>query len=305
LSVLISVGDHTWKSRVVMSYAQGATPASFDQAAKHTWRTAVSLNLAAGDAPPYPAADSYEVFDFVFSGAPIPGDASTHYWWRAARFPISAAAHVIGWEANITDADRPFVHHVSASRKARNDSGVRSMQILVYRCMASLTVSDLAYVGDGYNGRAPSGLLQCNVVNPLVAWAIGGAPVSLPADVGIPVDETTFMLLELHWNNPNLLNLTISSGIRLLYSSALRPVDAGLIEAGAVVDVFLQVPPGLSATTRSAFCFSQCTRALPASGVVVFAIFLHMHTAGTRIETMRIDANGTEMRTSALASVGE
>jgi len=101
------------------------------------------------------------------------------------------------------------------------------------------------------------------------------------------------MLMELHVNNPSLLPVTLNSGMRMYYTtSKLRPVEAGIIEAGTSIDQFLQVPPGIT-TTMYGFCYSACTEAL-AGNVTVFAVFLHMHTAGVAITTTQI-RNGVDL----------
>jgi hypothetical protein len=264
---------------VIVSTNSGAPPASIDLATKHDFRTSLSLNLASGPSGSVPTTPDVQTWDFRFYNSSVT-TASTVYWVRGGVFDTNGAdtVHVVAFDAFVPAADLAYTHH-----------------ILVYLCAGALSADDLLYSGSGYASSTPEALRECNGAVVLAAWAVGGSAVVLPADVGIPVTSQSYLLLEVHVNNPSLVPLQINSGIRFYYTSVLRPVVGGILYTGAVDGPFLMAPPGLASTTRTGYCLPVCTQsALPAAGVNVFAVSLHAHTAAVKLAARVISANGSE-----------
>lgn len=82
-----------------------------------------------------------------------------------------------------------------------------------------------------------------------------------PAAAGIPMGtpDTTWMALELHYNNPEGLKgiQDPGSGIRIYYTDKLRPQDMGMLTLNQPV---LSIPPGIANyPTNVSVCPSNCT----------------------------------------------
>lgn len=106
----------------------------------------------------------------------------------------------------------------------------------------------------------PSDFLHCS--STLMAFAAGSAPVTLPKDAGFPLadsPETTYMMLKIHYDNPELVeDIVDSSGYRLYVTDQLRKYDASILEVGSVPDYRLFIPPGLSNLVMSGHCDPRC-----------------------------------------------
>lgn len=128
----------------------------------------------------------------------------------------------------------------------------------------------------------------CEQTSVLAAWAPGERGLELPANVGFPIlgeGQPKSILIEIHYNNPELVQNQIdSSGMRFYFSFAPREFEAAFLEIG---DPFIQlggtpIPDGLTEWTFE--CDTACSRfALGSESVTVFQESLHMHTSGTRM----------------------
>jgi len=101
----------------------------------------------------------------------------------------------------------------------------------------------------------------------LWAWGIGGSEWCLPAQAGMAVGELQgrnlsgvgnfqiyfafiihflfhfFLVLQIHYNNPGgLTGIYDNSGVKLKYTTQLRPNDAGFIWFGAGLNK-INIPP--------------------------------------------------------------
>lgn len=84
---------------------------------------------------------------------------------------------------------------------------------------------------------------------------------NLPAVAGLPMgtNTTTWMALELHYNNPAGVEgiQDPGSGIRIYYTDKLRPQDMGMLTLNQPV---LSIPPGIANyPTNVSVCPSNCT----------------------------------------------
>ena len=118
-------------------------------------------------------------------------------------------------------------------------------------------------------------------------------PIAYPEEAGLPVGGANFsryLMLEVHYNNPELLkNQVDSSGIRLYYSKKLRKYDAAILEIGLEYTDKNSIPPEQNQFDLMGYCTSECTWAsLPPSGITIFASQLHTHLTGKRVWTRHI-----------------
>jgi len=128
-------------------------------------------------------------------------------------------------------------------------------------------------------------LLYCQ--SPYMVWAIGGEPITLPENVGIPIGEdaeTSYFLFEIHYDNPELLKGRLdSSGLRLYVSKNLRKYDADIATIGSVTDFRLLIPPRQELTVAG-HCHPSCYQdKITAEGIHIFAALLHGHNIAKKI----------------------
>lgn len=116
-----------------------------------------------------------------------------------------------------------------------------------------------------------------------------------PPDAGLPMgpdpsDPTggnTYMLLQVHYDNPDQLS-TLSdqrSGFKLVYTPTLRKYDVGVLTLGAV-DFF--IPPNRTEFVVRNECPGSCTQQFPLSGITVIGNGFHMHELGRSARLQRI-----------------
>jgi len=131
----------------------------------------------------------------------------------------------------------------------------------------------------------------------LSAWAAGGGSTILPPDAAFPMGKREgsiqYIVLELHYNNPNGVGgYTDQSGLRLWYTTVPRKYEADVLVLGDPGVNFHPIP-ALSFTEYEAECPSVCTASLP-HPITVFLSFPHMHQVGTEIWTTQW-RNGTQI----------
>ena len=77
---------------------------------------------------------------------------------------------------------------------------------------------------------------------------MGARTFVYPKETGLPIggrEYNPYVMLEIHYNNPNLLSdVHDSSGVKLTITKRLRPEDAGVIELGLVYTDKLAIPWG-------------------------------------------------------------
>jgi len=131
----------------------------------------------------------------------------------------------------------------------------------------------------------------------IYAWAVGMGRFILPENVGIPIDETTNLLvLETHYDNPDgTQNIIDNSGAKL-YLSKNRVIEAGILALGDA-GLSLHGQKVKSGWNYTSTCPSTCTLKWAEPEITVISSTLHMHTTGKHIYTNRFDANGTFIET--------
>ncbi|KAK7475230.1 hypothetical protein BaRGS_00033534, partial [Batillaria attramentaria] len=134
-----------------------------------------------------------------------------------------------------------------------------------------------------------------NCTLPISAWAVGLSGWCLPSNTGIRlgVNGYTKMALQLHWNNPELVNTyQDSSGITLHYTPNLRQHDVAIWVIG---NTHFDIHPRQSHVTVEAKCSSTCTKTHLKEPVYVTVAVNHMHYLGVS-QTIEHYRNGTWLR---------
>src|SRR6185503_13986753 len=86
---------------------------------------------------------------------------------------------------------------------------------------------------DGPCTSKPPVIEACKRV--IAAWAMGAQPMVYPREAGLPIggkDYSRYVMLEMHYNNPELKSWIDSSGLKLIYTDKLRENDVGVLEIG-------------------------------------------------------------------------
>ena len=151
-------------------------------------------------------------------------------------------------------------------------------------CKNSTTIS---------NGQVYS-LFSCQS-SVISAWAVGGTDIYFPLDAGVPIgpgEQFDTVLLEIHYNNPNLdAGHVDNSGVVWYYTNELRTHDIGILTMGYFLfGNPLIIPPRSEKFIVQGYCPHQCTSSWP-HDINVIATFLHTHTAGTAMWTQIIRDN--------------
>lgn len=234
------------------------------------------LNNAPLGAPPTESDASSLVYGF--NSTVVAGGPRTRYIVKAFKLPINEKTHFVGSEVVIPPSELAQTHH-----------------LLVYLCNSPFNDTDIQYVGLKHS--APRSFRRCDFSRPIAAWAVGGLPVWLPKDVGIPVgqdDTQRYIMLELHLDVVDAAAaVTTNVAIKMHFTKQLRPLDGAVVTFGASVDEFLMVAPNTPKALRRGYCAPECTNS-SSSDLQIFGSFLHAHTAGVEIVAQHIDASGTE-----------
>jgi len=149
--------------------------------------------------------------------------------------------------------------------------------------------------GNSSNGGIGTSPLISICPSVVYGWSLGQKSFSIDAstNAGIPLSRNTnsFLIVEIHYNNPTLdRNVFDSTRMDLVITSDLREHDAGMFAVG-VNNGFEQdpIPAGSSEAHLVASCPGECTSWLSKS-INVIASFLHMHSFGKKIWTTVYDS---------------
>uniref|UniRef100_T1IHN5 DOMON domain-containing protein n=1 Tax=Strigamia maritima TaxID=126957 RepID=T1IHN5_STRMM len=207
--------------------------------------------------------------------------SETTYWCSLHKMPLLPNKHhIVQFEAVIQPGNEALVHHIE-----------------LFHCEIPVTQHLNDYKAACTAEYKPPHYEACKKV--LAAWAMGALPIRYPEEAGAPIggpDFSQFVMLEIHYNNPELKNDWVdSSGIQIHYTSQLRKYDLGVMELGLEYTPKMAIPPLQNEFKLSGHCIPECTeKAIPATGIVVFASQLHTHLTGIRVATRHI-RNGIEM----------
>ncbi|CAH1233409.1 MOXD1 [Branchiostoma lanceolatum] len=221
-------------------------------------------------------------FDLTMKNVSIPADQDTTYWCRVFELPnLASKHHVIKLEPIITHGNEGVVHH-----------------FLVYRCDKHRDVTILPEEHPGHDCRSPNMPLDwgpCYEGTLLAAWAVGGGTIVVPDHAGFPMgeeDDSSFVLMELHYDNPQLASgIYDSSGLRLTYTPELRNNNMGVLGVGLAVTKYHVIPPHTEAFVSVGFCNTDCLDAhLEELGqpIHIVGVTFHSHLLGVKMNARLI-----------------
>ena len=256
-------------------YALGdRDPATDSSVTIHSTTGVKNVNLMSSPSTPQMPVDAQEVA-FMTRPFPIDKDTSslsspgTYYHCQGFAHTFDSRMHIVKARPQVDYYHAALVHHMQ-----------------LFRCATPLSESDLAWQGDCYAAGAPRNVTGCDQVEVITGWAVGGGEQHFPEDVGFPIggDGTTYLMMQIHYHNPQGVTFNDSAGFVLTITPTLRKYNAAGIALHYDLET-LAIPPKESAYDLALYTPSHCLTDLPATGVNVFASMLHTHVTGVSVRT--------------------
>ncbi|XP_071651989.1 MOXD1 homolog 1-like isoform X1 [Temnothorax longispinosus] len=236
---------------------------------------ALRLKTAAGHSPPRETRNIRH-WDVKLNQFEV-DNTDTVYWCKIFKASsLKKKHHMIGYTPLVEKANEGLVHH-----------------IILYECASTAPIlGEHARIAGArcYSPTMPREWDSC--LQPVLAWARGSKGEWMPEHVGIPIAEhgdSSYYMLEVHYNNPSMKKVTDSSGIRLHLTPKLRPQEAGILVAGIAVSPLHVIPPKRQEYATAGYCTPHCTNTMfPEDGINVVSVVLHSHLAGRRLSLKHI-----------------
>ncbi|RLU27277.1 hypothetical protein DMN91_001078 [Ooceraea biroi] len=243
---------------------------------------ALRVRTAAAHSPPE-ETQNVQHWDIKLSQYNVSGDMDTIYWCKLFKAPpLKEKHHMIGYTPLVEKTHEDLVHHVILYECA--STGLTLDRLDILRRQTRLSGVHC------YSSNMPPQWESC--LQPILAWARGSKGEWLPKHVGIPIaehGEESYYMLEVHYNNPNMRKVIDSSGVRLHFTSQLRPQEAGILVTGVAVSPLHLVPPRQKEYATAGYCTPHCTNTMfPESGINIVSVVLHSHLAGRRLSLKHI-----------------
>ncbi|XP_046966055.1 tyramine beta-hydroxylase [Vanessa cardui] len=230
----------------------------------------IRVRLLTPPAAPQPSAHELRITNKQLK---VPGSDTT-YWCKVFKLPAfvtESVHHIVKFESTITRGNEGLVHHME-----------------VFYCDDDPNKEMPLFEGNCFSPKRPESTKVCSKVK--AAWAMGAPPFIYPQEAGLPLGgpkANKYVMLEVHYNNPDLRNDWVdSSGIILHITDNRRKYDAAIMELGLEYTDKMAIPGGQEAFSLTGYCIPQCTAVgLPAAGIVVFGSQLHTHLTGAAVRT--------------------
>eukprot|EP00485_Elphidium_margaritaceum_P023517 CAMPEP_0202712258 /NCGR_PEP_ID=MMETSP1385-20130828/36148_1 /ASSEMBLY_ACC=CAM_ASM_000861 /TAXON_ID=933848 /ORGANISM="Elphidium margaritaceum" /LENGTH=656 /DNA_ID=CAMNT_0049372229 /DNA_START=22 /DNA_END=1992 /DNA_ORIENTATION=+ len=246
--------------------------------AQHDWQSmgSQSINFFSGESSVVTMPNNTEHFDFLMDNYEVPSSDTT-YWCKFLSLPqpITNASHLIRVDPVVQEGNEAAVHH-----------------IVLYWCKDF----DPEYVGHAAvcDDVANMAGKDCRSEMILNIWAVGGSDFYFPEHVGLPIEGLQYVLMEIHYDNPDELEgIVDSSGLRIYWTEDLREYDAGIFAVGADYPATF-IPGDMDAAVLNSFHSApQCSlnSDMPEQGIHAFVGLLHAHTIGTALKMRHIRDN--------------
>ncbi|CAM9974997.1 unnamed protein product [Ascophyllum nodosum] len=266
------------------------------------------------------SSPSVSFFDITAKNFTIPRDRT---WYEdtyllASELPTLDEYHVIGFEAIVQNTTSKYVHHLvlaactgtddcgqacaKLSRSSGYYSSSSSSSSLSNTSLSNTSSTSTRSISSAASDVSTEYEYQTSAFcdfefTYIFIWAPGVADEQLPKDVGFKFGSAsggyTSLQLETHYNNVDGdEGVMDSSGIRVYYTSDLRPIDMGVLSLGDP-SVWLggfPIPEGKSSILFE--CPGSCTADnFEVDNVTVYGHFLHAHENGRRIITRQYRQN--------------
>uniref|UniRef100_A0A8C6XQF5 DOMON domain-containing protein n=1 Tax=Naja naja TaxID=35670 RepID=A0A8C6XQF5_NAJNA len=221
----------------------------------------------------------YHEYDLKINDYPVPEEETTYACTFLPLPIVKTKHHIYKFEPKITPRNITLVHH-----------------IIAYAC--------------GNESVLPSGVSDCYGADPdfslcsqiMAGWAVGGGTYMFPNEtgfsIGTPIDPQ-WVRLEIHYSNFDLIpGLIDNSGVRLFYTSELRPYDMGVLHTGILTFPVHFIPPQTDSFMSYGFCNTSHFHEIngsPVQDMHIFGYLLHTHLAGRGVRGVQY-RNGKQLR---------
>ncbi|XP_034266782.1 putative DBH-like monooxygenase protein 2 [Pantherophis guttatus] len=221
----------------------------------------------------------YHIYDLKVNDFPIPEDDTTYACTFLPLPIVKTKHHIYKFSPMITPRNITLVHH-----------------IIAYACGNGSVLP--SGVSDCYGGDPDFSL--CSQI--IAGWAVGGGSYMFPDETGIsigtPIDPQ-WIRLEIHYSNFDFLpGLIDNSGLRMFYTSELRPYDMGVLHTGVLTFPIHFIPPQADSFKSYGFCNTSHFHEIngsPVPDMHVFGYLLHTHLAGRGVRGIQY-RNGKQLR---------
>ncbi|XP_066153035.1 MOXD1 homolog 1 [Euwallacea fornicatus] len=225
-------------------------------------------------------------WDVVLNNFEVQTSTGTVYWCKVFKAPtFNEKHHITGFEPIVGTNHSNMVHHMIMHECELGEGANMDIWEKFAKDEGQLCYSDM-----------PMEWEKC--LTPLVAWAIGSKGENFPLHVGLPLAEkkVSFYMLEMHFDNPQMISARDTSGLRLRYTNKLRPNEAGILITGVAPSTLHFIPPYQKEYKTAGYCSLGCTKEVfPKDGINVVSVMLHSHLAGRKLKLIHIRA-GKEMQ---------
>lgn len=186
--------------------------------------------------------------------------------------------HVTRFSPSLTPGAKDYVHH-----------------IILYECDPGAAEKGGLHHNDVI---ADCSSMTKGCQNMLWTWAVGADATELPANVGIPIggNGNNFLVLQMHYYNPQLATLYDSSGVSMAIANQLREQDAGMFQlvGGVSGQQRSEIDGGQTELTIGSFyvpptCTSRWTQDL-----TILGVGHHEHQYGRKV-SIEVKRNGTNI----------
>ncbi|XP_018561824.1 MOXD1 homolog 1 [Anoplophora glabripennis] len=244
-------------------------------------RGSQSIHLLGPPPVPKVAPGHSRNWDITLKNFKVQNNMNTMYWCKVFKAPtLNDKHHIIGFEPIIGPKHSTMVHHM-----------------IVHECELDKTANPLIW--DNFakdDGRLcysdmPTEWEKC--LTPLVTWAVGSKGESFPNHVGLPLagKKNSYYMLEVHFDNPMMVDAVDTSGVRVHYTSELRENEGGVLITGVALSTLHFVPPYQKEYKTAGYCSVGCTKEVfPKDGINVVSVMLHSHLAGRKLKLRHIRA---------------
>ncbi|KAL0108119.1 hypothetical protein PUN28_015016 [Cardiocondyla obscurior] len=236
-----------------------------------------ALRLKTAAAPPPSRETNLRHWDVKLNQFEVDNTTDTVYWCKIFKASsLKKKHHMIGYTPLVERANENLVHHM-----------------ILYECASTAPIlkgHDKIFGAHCYSPTMPREWDSC--LQPVLAWARGSKGEWMPEHVGIPIaehGESSYYMLEVHYNNPEMQKVIDSSGIRLHLTPKFRSQEAGILVAGVAVSPLHLVPPQQKEYATAGYCTPHCTNTMfPEDGINVVSVVLHSHLAGRRLSLKHV-----------------
>eukprot|EP00245_Coleochaete_scutata_P017231 TRINITY_DN834_c0_g1_i1.p1 TRINITY_DN834_c0_g1~~TRINITY_DN834_c0_g1_i1.p1 ORF type:complete len:951 (-),score=143.11 TRINITY_DN834_c0_g1_i1:668-3520(-) len=252
--------------------------------------------MGAADVPTYHGGQRGGTQLVFFGEAPNTVVPAGHEVYNLTVPEFNVPTNYTTYTCNTFNLTFPKKRHVSSYSVVIDTNAPKSLHhIVIHACTEEEQPEVLKRKGNDICGLD----IGCSRI--IAMWAVGGKPVVLPENVGLPVGPETpasVVVMQVHYTNPEgRADIVDRSGISFTLAPMLRPIDAGIFAAGPYAfEAQVLIPPKQNSWKMESSCTAGCTAADISGNITVIGSTLHQHVLGKQLMT-KLYRNGSEIAT--------